>query len=384
MSQRDARRHWMDAQRLTVETPFGEGPGATRAAIEHLGYVQIDTINVVERCHHQILFTRIPAYRRADLHHAQAVDKSIFEYWTHALAYVPTRDFCYFLGEMKRERHTPQRWGRDVDRADYRRMLRRIRDDGPITIRDIDDDELVDKTHPWGSRKPSKAALQRGFWEGLLAVSMRSGMVKTYDLLDRHFGWTSPPRAATERQVLSYLLERAIRSQGIVSIASIVYGRRNIIGPMKDLVAARVKRRELVPVVIEGAEKVDHWIPAERLASANGADAAPDPDLVHILSPFDPLIIQRERTRRLFGYEHVFEAYVPREKRRFGYFTHPVLAGDRIVAVLDLKADRQERRLLVPSWHWIANPDKGLRARLESALHRFEAFQLAELAGPRG
>src|SRR4051794_19606076 len=88
-----ARRIWLKAQRLDRREPFGAGPGATRAAIEHLGYVQIDTINVIERSHHHILFTRIPGYRREDLHRAQTLDKSVFEYWAHALAYIPTRDF---------------------------------------------------------------------------------------------------------------------------------------------------------------------------------------------------------------------------------------------------------------------------------------------------
>ena len=87
-----ARHIWLRAQRLDTETPFGEGPQATAAVVEHLGYVQIDTIHVIERCHHHILWNRIPAYSRADLRQAQSADKSVFEYWTHALSYVPTRD----------------------------------------------------------------------------------------------------------------------------------------------------------------------------------------------------------------------------------------------------------------------------------------------------
>src|ERR1700754_3230266 len=93
----DARRIWLHAQRLDTREPFGSGPEAARRAVEHLGYVQIDTINVIERCHHHILFSRIPGYRRADLVQAQSIDKSVFEYWTHALAYVPTRDFRFFM-----------------------------------------------------------------------------------------------------------------------------------------------------------------------------------------------------------------------------------------------------------------------------------------------
>src|SRR5947209_3115774 len=87
-----ARRIWLHAQRLDTWSPFGDGPDATRAAVEHLGYVQIDTINVIERCHHHILHSRIPEYRRDDLRQAQSVDKTVFEFWTHALSYIPTKD----------------------------------------------------------------------------------------------------------------------------------------------------------------------------------------------------------------------------------------------------------------------------------------------------
>ena len=101
LSQSRARRIWLRAQRLDTTAPFGEGPAATAAAVAHLGYVQIDTINVIERCHHHILYSRIPAYRRADLRQAQSIDKSVFEYWTHALSYVPSADFRYFMPLMR-------------------------------------------------------------------------------------------------------------------------------------------------------------------------------------------------------------------------------------------------------------------------------------------
>ena len=93
----EARRIWLRAQRLDTSEPFGAGPQAVAAAVDHLGYVQIDTIHVIERCHHHILYSRIPAYARADLRQAQSVDKSVFEYWTHALSYVPAKDFRFFV-----------------------------------------------------------------------------------------------------------------------------------------------------------------------------------------------------------------------------------------------------------------------------------------------
>src|SRR6516164_7325186 len=104
LTKSDARRIWLTAQRLDSREPFGEGTQAVADAVAHLGYVQIDTINVIERCHHHILFTRIPNYRRADLRKAQSVDKSVFEYWTHALSYVPAKDIRFFIPAMRAHR----------------------------------------------------------------------------------------------------------------------------------------------------------------------------------------------------------------------------------------------------------------------------------------
>src|ERR1700755_2391076 len=100
LTKANARRIWLRAQRLDTVAPFGEGPAATAAAVEHLGYVQIDTIHVIEGCAHPFLYSRIPAYRRADLRQAQSVDRSVFEYWTHALSYVPSKDFQFFMPLM--------------------------------------------------------------------------------------------------------------------------------------------------------------------------------------------------------------------------------------------------------------------------------------------
>jgi uncharacterized protein len=172
-----ARRIWLRAQRLDEAAPFGEGPDATRRAVEHLGYVQIDTIHVVERCHHQILYTRIPSYRREDLHRAQSIDKTVFEYWTHALSYVPTRDLRFYVRAMKAERRSNSAWFGTVKDQELRKVLARIRRDGALTIRDIDDDVLVEKHHEWASRKPSKQALQLAFYRGLVTVSRRAAAV---------------------------------------------------------------------------------------------------------------------------------------------------------------------------------------------------------------
>ncbi|MDX3906186.1 MAG: crosslink repair DNA glycosylase YcaQ family protein [Pigmentiphaga sp.] len=372
LSPSQARAIWLRAQRLDAAAPFGAGPDAVRRAVEHLGYVQIDTIHVIERCHHHILYTRIPAYRRTDLEQAQSGDKTVFEYWTHALAYVPTADYRQFVAAMDRRRAQPGPWISGVPEQDYAALLRRIRNEGPLSIRDIDDDVLVEKTHPWASRKPSKRALRLGFFVGDLAVSKRTGMLKTYDLARRHFGWQRRPRPVGEEQSARYLLQRALRSQGMVSLESACYGDAAAKPGVRAVIDAMVKKKQLVPVHIDGLAKAQHWIAPADL-EASGQPAAPAP--VHILSPFDPLIIQRKRLQAFFGYEHRFEAYVPADKRVLGYFALPVLVGDVIVAALDLKMDRKAGRLLVQKWTWVAKARPAWKAAIEEALDRFEQFQ---------
>lgn len=369
---RQARRIWLHAQRLDQREPFGAGPEATRKAIEQLGYVQIDTINVIERAHHHILFTRIPNYRRSDLAQAQSVEKSVFEYWTHALAYVPVRDLRFYIGEMKQHRSEPLRWYADADPNELKKLLRQIKKDGALSIRDIDTDELVEKDHPWGSRKPSKRVLQYGFYSGELTISERNGMVKSYELMDRHFG--KPPKPATDKQIDAYLLDRALTSQGLISGPSVMHPKLRFTPELGKQIESRRRKKTLVPVSI-GDDATVHYATPEALATPEPEG----PPLVHILSPFDPLTIQRRRTSLFFGYDHVFEAYVPKAKRKFGYFTLPVLAGDEIVAALDLKTDRAAGKVLIQAWHWVGiGNDAQHKSMIEEELGRFERFQLGD------
>ena len=379
LTKAEARRLWLSAQRLDTLASFGDGRAAVAAAVDHLGYVQIDTINVIERCHHHILYTRIPAYRRADLRQAQSVDKSVFEYWTHALSYVPSKDFRFFVPAMKLHQREGHRWFNSVKPADTRKVMRLIRQNGALTIRDIEDDVLAEKEHLWQSRKPSKRALQLAFYEGRLTISERNGMLKTYELMARHFGWDKPPKQASATEATAYLLDRALRAQGVVSLDSICHLDAPRKKAIRRLIEQRVRRYELVPVALQGAGKQEHWARPETLENAHEGTC----ELVHILSPFDPLIIQRKRTHLFFDYEHRFEAYVPKEKRLFGYFALPVLVGDEIVAAIDLKTDRANKKLLMQKWNWVGRGKaRGARAdfkcRIEEELDRFERFQLAE------
>ncbi len=367
------KRLWIHAQRLDQAEPFGSGPSAVQSAVEHLGYVQIDTINVIERCHHHILFNRIPQYKKQDLHRAQTKEKTIFEYWTHALSIVPTRDFKFYIGAMKRTASSPGRWLKTVKPHELQKVLRLIKKDGAQSIRDIEDEVLVEKNHPWASRKPSKEALQFGFYTGRLVVSERVGMLKKYELTERHFEWKKKPKAATEKEALNYSLDRALRSQFVVSLDSICYLEPKKKSGMSRLIDARVKNGRLLIVRVKGIEKVQVWIQPEDLElKFKSIDT-----WTHILSPFDPLIIHRKRLDMFFNYAHRFEAYVPKDKRIFGYFALPVLLDDQIIAAIDMKTDRAQGKLLIQKWNWIGKGKTAInKKRIEEELQRFEKFQL--------
>src|SRR5262249_6623592 len=223
--------------------------------------------------------------------------------------------------------------------------------------------------------------LQLAFYTGAVTISERNGMLKTYELMGRHFGWDSPPRQASSAERIAYLLDRALRAQGAVSLDSICHLDAPSKKAVRRLIETRLRRGELVPVALEGAGKQEHWAAPETLATTREENA----ELVHILSPFDPLIIQRKRTHLFFDYDHLFEAYVPKAKRKLGYFALPVLVGADIVAALDLKTDRQNKKLLMQKWNWVGagkrtkgEAKKELKRGIEEELHRFELFQLGE------
>src|SRR5580692_9255094 len=268
LSKLQARRIWIAAQRLDTPSPFGAGAVAVADAIAYLGYVQIDTINVIERSHHHILYTRIPDYRRADLRQAQSADKSVFEYWTHALSYVAAKDFRFFIADMKLHKREGHKWYPSVEPADTRKVMRLLKQ-GPLTIRDIEDDVLVEKSHLWASRKPSKRALQLAFYTGAVTVSERNGMLKTYELMTRHFGWDKPPKPATATEAANYLLDRALRAQGVVSLDSICHLDAPSKPAIRRLIEARLRHDALVPVALEGAGKQEHWAMSATLEAAS-------------------------------------------------------------------------------------------------------------------
>ncbi|MFZ3229684.1 MAG: crosslink repair DNA glycosylase YcaQ family protein [Pseudobdellovibrio sp.] len=367
-----AKNIWIHAQRLDSKNSFGTGETAVAKAISHLGYVQIDTINVIERCHHHILYNRIPNYQTRFLHAAQTKEKTIFEYWTHALSYVHVDDFKYFVRKMNSVNATSNSWFNSVKESDYAKVKALLKKEGHLSIRDIKDDILIEKTHAWGSTKPSKKALQLGFYKGDFAIAERDGIIKKYALTKKHFNWNSKPKATTKNEYANYILQRALKSQGIISLESACYLEKEMKKSISELIQEKIKTHELIEIELIQAKNCKFYINPEIFEKKIKPS-----QLTHILSPFDPLLIQRKKLKIFFDYEHLFEAYIPKEKRIYGYFTLPVLKHNKIIALLDLKTDRAQKQLLIQSWTWL-NKNKSAENKkiIECELALFEKFQL--------
>ncbi|MBY0470852.1 winged helix DNA-binding domain-containing protein [bacterium] len=340
-----ARSLVLHSQRLTARKPFGTGVAATLSAVEHLGYVQIDTISVVERAHHHVLWSRVPDYTPRVLHQLQFEQKKIFEYWSHAAAFLPMRDYRFSL-RRKNQYLSGRKHYRSKNKKVRELVLKRIQNEGPLQARDFEAPKRS-KSGPWFEWKPAKVALEQLFLEGTLMVPERRGFQKVFDLTERvlsgvsEVNWSAP----TEAEFAQHLIRNALRFQGFASLDEVSYLRQGV----KSIVAKELRNLEeageLQRIQIGGEKGSESYALSSLLEKISNESL----DQVRILSPFDNFIIQRKRLRRLFDYDYVIECYVPEPKRKFGYFCLPILYGDRLVGRIDAKAERDQKLLIVKS-----------------------------------
>jgi uncharacterized protein YcaQ len=342
---RHARRLVCAAQGLLRDAPFGRGLGGARRALEHLGYVQIDTISVVERAHHHVLHTRVPGYRTTHLDDL-VTRGDAFEYWAHAAAYLPMRDFRFALPRMHAWRSGPKHWSRLEVAPVARSVLDRVRADGPVRARDFEDPR--GRRAGWWDWKPAKLALELMFHAGELIVTARDGFEKVYDLPERALpdglDLTMPDHA----ELAAHLLDNALRAHVFALPAEVTYLRKDaaLRRALAECIETRIATGELVRVRVGDGRRI-------RVAAVAALDArlpAVRPR-VRWLSPFDPAVIHRDRTRAVFGLDYQIECYVPAPKRRFGYFCLPMQWSDELVGRVDARAARRERVLSLQAVH---------------------------------
>ncbi len=348
ISQKLARRMILHAQLLDGRTKIRAGRGGVAKVVEHLGYVQIDTISVIERAHHHVLWTRMPGYQPGQLHQALAQERTIFEYWGHAASYLPLKDYRFYLPMMKSFYDPKNAWFRGWGErygSYLEPVLKRIREEGPLMARDFE--HRAGRKGPWWDWKPAKAALETLFWRGELMIRERRGFERVYDLSERVLPAGTDTRVPDDGELGRFIVQRALGALGVAGEREIrdyirIGDRRIVAAALQEMLAAG----EIVRLGVEGRHGEAYALPAQ-LAEA-GRLRARQPG-VRLLSPFDNLAINRLRLKERFGFDYAFECYVPKHKRNHGYFVLPVLFGEEIVGRLDPKADRPNRTLIIRS-----------------------------------
>ena len=368
ISQKHAQKMVLHAQKLLHPPKASKPLEALEAIIQHLGYVQIDTLSVVERAHHHVLWNRLNAYQPAMLEHLVA-EKKVFEYWHHAASYLPMADFRFCLPRMERmSKEAPHRF--DRTHPLYQTILKRIEAEGPLQAKDFPSEPASQRG--WWDWKPAKQALEQLFLEGKLLVVGRKGFQKIYDLAERVLPVGIDQTMPTTKELAQFFIQRSIQAHGIVTEPQTRYLKKIT---KKQGVAALYELQEagiVVPLKVERCAG-DYWTFPQHLEAAL---RLPRKKRFFFLSPFDNLVIQRNRLRELFGFDYQLECYLPQAKRQYGYFSLPMLWGDRFVGRVDMKAERPSKTLIlknfvlegnVPAWEVMAVP-------LQQALRQFMAF----------
>jgi len=387
LSAAQARRIALAAQGFADPWPPGAPTGwAVRRLFERVGLLQIDSVNVLQRAHYLPLFSRAGPYDTALLDRsAHFAPRRLFEYWGHEASLIPVGLQPALRWRM--DRAADDAWGgmRRIQRERpelVARVLEEVRARGPVAASEVMAEERPARTGPWWDWSDVKRAFEWLFWSGRITAARRRGFERLYDLPERVLpaavlAAPTPPVEAAQRE----LVRVAARALGVAAERDLRDYFRLPSADSKLRVAELVEAGELCPVAVEGWRVPAYLDPAARLPRRVHARA--------LIGPFDSLVWERSRAERLFGFRYRIEIYVPAPRRVHGYYVLPFLLGDRLVARVDLKADRQGGALRVQAAH--AEPDAPpetaveLRAELESmarwlGLERVDVVRRGDLA----
>jgi uncharacterized protein YcaQ len=355
--------------------------------IRRLGYVQLDSINSVERAHHHILWTRRHAYRPAHLASLQASGK-VFEHWTHDASIIPAEHFPHWkhrianVGAWQWSQWLQRKLGTDRERV-LAHVLERIRAEGPLMARDFAHPEHKGGT--WWDWNPSKAALEYWWRAGQLSVPRREGFQKVYDLTSRTLGHVVDLPAPDRAAHIDWCCWEALTRLGVATARELAAFHASVSGAEAAAWAAAaadagrvVRARMEVP---GGKPRPCVALPNWSRAASAAARAL---DGMRLLSPFDPIVRDRARCLRVFGFDYRFEAFTPAPKRKFGYYVLPILStrdgASRLVGRLDPELNREAGLLKIRKvwWEIDLQPHRDRRKRLEEAVAAYARFNGVE------
>ena len=384
----DARRLFLFLHGLSGSLKDKDNKEALPGIIKRIGFVQIDSIKTVERAHHHILFSRCNSYDYAWLDYHLEEKRSLFENWTHDASIIPLEFFPYWGHRFSRTRDklVGSRWwknrmGNDPDEI-CRRVLNHIEQTGAAKSRDLRwnrDDEFPDKSKKsssWWGWNPSKAALVFLWRTGKLAVAKREGFQKVYDLTERVIPDMYRNLKYSEQEYIDWNCTTAIENIGFGSHSEIANYWEGVTPQEAKTWCEKFPNNYIMKIEIEmkDGEKVLSWAHPDIFA---WLQMVPDPpNIVRFLSPFDPLIRDRKRTQRLFGFDFKIEIYVPQSKRVYGYYVYPMLERDRFIGRIEMKSDKKSHSLIVCGF-WLESGVKLTKMRqkmIESELNRWRTL----------
>ena len=378
---RTARRLLLHLQGL------GESPGrklgrqGLLSLIQRMGFVQLDSISTVERAHHLTLHSRNRTYRREDLAALLESERRLFEHWTHDASAIPLEWYAYWKPRFARMAANLENssWFRERIGDDpahvIARVLDRIAARGPTMSRELDG-EAGGQSEPWWGWKPAKAALEYLWWKGAIQVVRRQNFQKVYDLTERVIPGHVLNLDVSAGEHLDWACSSALDRLGTATPGEIA-AFWNAVSPNEARQWVEANRHRLMTIEVQG---VGNGASKNSLAwthiEGTLAQLSSPPSTMRFLSPFDPVLRDRRRALRLFGFDYRFEAFVPRAKRRYGYYVLPILEGDRLTGRASMKFHRSTGELAVEGLWWEPGvvEGKGRRTALATALARLGRF----------
>ncbi|MEI9401426.1 winged helix-turn-helix domain-containing protein [Mesorhizobium argentiipisi] len=366
-----ARRIALDAQGFNDRRPAGVPDRRHLARVlSRTGLLQIDSVSAVVRAHYMPLYSRLGPYPLTLLDNAAVTRKrAVFEYWAHEASFLPVETYPLMRWRMQRAEQGEEmylglaKWGRERKEM-IDEIYREVADRGPIAASDIEGHK---GNGGWWGWSEAKHAFEWLFWAGRITTAYRRGFERYYDLPERVL-----PQAVLDLPVPSVedahreLLRISARAHGIATYGDLRDYFRLAPGDTKDRIEDLVEAGELLPVKVEGWDKTAYLHKEARFPRRIEARA--------LLAPFDPVVFERTRTEKLFDFRYRIEIYTPAEKRQYGYYVLPFLLGDRIVARVDLRADRPASILRVHAAYAEAGAPPETAAQLFDELKQMQGW----------